>query len=159
MLLRPGGPRPSPLCRGQGGEAVSLQVHCVSSACDPPQRAHPPLVWRQHRALVTKLSQAQCTVPEVQETLRGGKCQIKGYSEFSPPRTVYWLQNSLKDFHTTTRMRFNNHILRNMLLKTSINSSSGLLTNQTIAKWVVYLKGDGYVFAAYMVGKIRGLKS
>lgn len=56
-------------------------------------------------------------------------------------------------------MRFNNHILRNMLLKTSINSSSGLLTNQTIAKWVVYLKGDGYVFAAYMVGKIRGLKS
>ena len=159
MLIRPGVPRPSPLCWGQGSEAVSLQVHCASSACDPPRRAHRPLVCGQHSPSLPNCLGLSVLSLKSRKHCGGGKCQMKGYSECSPPRTVYWLQNSLKDFHTTTRMRFSNHIFRNMLLKTSTNSSSGLLTNQTIAKWVVYLKGDGYVFAAYMVGKIRGLKS
>lgn len=67
-------------------------------SCDPPQTAHPPFLGRQHRPLVTELSQAQSTLPEVNKTLWEGKYQIKECSEFSPSLTVYWLQNSLKDF-------------------------------------------------------------
>lgn len=120
MPVRQGVRRPSSLCRGQSAEAVGLQGHCESSACGPPRRAQPPLIeGSTDPSLPNRLRLSLLSLK------RGGKCQIKGYSEFSPSRTVHWLQNSLKDFHTTTRMRFNNHILRNTLLKTSINSSSG----------------------------------